>query len=194
MKSYLTNRIQYTVVDNVVSNPHPIKTGIPQGSTLGPLLFIVYINDLPQASNFITRLFAGDTILLMSSPNLKTLLHNVNAQLGAIVTWLYNNKLCVNHTKSKYMIFQPNNKKDVEDPHIKIILSSVQDLEQADTYKYLVVIFDKKLTWVPHIQCICKKVSTITGDHSTYKKVCYLSNSFQYLLLICLLTSKLWNY
>ena len=57
----------------------------------------------------------------------------MNEQLGAIVTWLYNNKLCVNHTKSKYMIFQPNNKKDVEDPHIKIGLSSVQDLEQADT-------------------------------------------------------------
>jgi len=64
---------------------HPIKTEIPQGSTLGPLVFMVYINDLPQASNFITRLFADDTILLMSSPNLKTLLHNVNEQVGAIV-------------------------------------------------------------------------------------------------------------
>ena len=47
MKSYLTNRIQYTVVDNVVSNPRPIKIGIPEGSTLCPFLFIVYINDLP---------------------------------------------------------------------------------------------------------------------------------------------------
>jgi len=99
----------------------------------------------------------------MFSPNLKTSQHNVNEQLGAIVTWLYNNKLCVNHTKSKYMIFQPNNKKDVEDPHIKIGLSSVQDLEQVDTYKYLGAIFDKKLTWVPHIQCICKKSSGNVG-------------------------------
>jgi len=79
----------------------------------------------------------------------------VNQQFGAIVIWLYNNKLCVNHTKS--------NKKDVEDPHIKIGLSSVQDLEQADTYKYLGVIFDKKLTWAPHIQCICKKSTRNVG-------------------------------
>ena len=71
----------------------------------------------------------------------------MNEQLGAIVTWLYNSKLCVNHTKSKCMIFQPNNKKDVvEDPHIKISLLSVQDLEQVDTYKYLDVTLDKKLT------------------------------------------------
>jgi len=99
----------------------------------------------------------------MSSPNLKTLLHIVNEQLGAIVTWLYNNKLCANHTESKYMTFQPNNKKDVEDPHIKIGLSSVQDLEQVDTYEYLGVMFDKKLTWVSNIQCICKKSARNVG-------------------------------
>jgi len=163
MKSYLTNRIQYTVVDNIVSNPHQIKTGIPQGSTLGPLLFIVNINDLPQASNFVTKLFADDTILLMSSPNVKTSLHNVNEQLGAIVTWLYYNKLCVNHTKSKYMIFQSNNNKDGEDPHIKISLSSVQNLEQVDSYKYLGVILNKKLIWVPHIRYICKKSAQSLG-------------------------------
>jgi len=119
-------------VDNAVSIPHQIKTGLPRGSTLGPLLFIVYINDLPQTSTFITRLFADDTILLMYSPNLKTILHNVNEQLDAIVTWLYKNKLSVDHTKSKYMTFQSNNKKD---PQIKISLSSVQDLEQVDLYK-----------------------------------------------------------
>ena len=173
MKSYLTNRIQYTVVDNVVSKPHPIKTGIPQGSALGPLLFIVYIYDLPQASNFTTRLFAHGTILLMSSPNLKILLHNVNVQLGTIVTWLYNNKLCVNHTKSKHMIFQPNNEKDVEDPHIKISLSSVQDLEQVDTYKYLGVILHLTKTNLGtsySMYCICKKLAQSLGIIRRIKK------------------------
>jgi len=105
----------------------------------------------------------------------------VNEQLGAIVTWLYNNKLCVNHTKSKYMIFQPNNKKDVEDPHIKIGLSSVQDLEQVDTYKYLGVIFDKKLTWVPHIQCICKKSARNVGTWKQVKETHKLWLFFLYL-------------
>ena len=61
------------------------------------------------------------------------------------------------------MIFPSNDKKDIEDPHIKLSLSSVQDLEQVDTYKYLGVVFDKKLTWVPHIQCICKKSARNVG-------------------------------
>jgi len=68
------------------------------------------------------------------------------------------------------MIFQPNNKKDVEDHHIKISLSSVQDLEQVDTYKYLGVIFVKKLTWVPHIQRICKKLAQSLGIIRHIKK------------------------
>jgi len=76
------------------------------------------------------------------------------------------------------MIFAPNNKKDVEDPHIKISLSSAQDLEQVDTYKYLGVIFDKKLTWVPHIQCICKKLAQSLGIIRHIKKFATSPNLF----------------
>jgi len=72
----------------------------------------------------------------MSSPNLKTLLHNVNEQLAATVTWLYKNKLCVNHNKSKYTTVQPNNKKDKgSSDQNKPLL--VQDLEQVDSYNTL---------------------------------------------------------
>jgi len=92
------------------------------------------------------------------------------------------------------MIVQSNNKKDIKDPQINISLSSLQDLEQVDTYKYLGVILDKKLTWVIHIQCICKKLAQSLGIIRKIKRFTTRSNAFQYVLLIGILTSNLWNY
>ena len=81
IKSYLDNRLQFTSVDGTTSNLTPITCGVPQGSTLGPLLFLLYINDLPLASNLNTKLFADDTA---TNTTINTLTSTTNIELEKI--------------------------------------------------------------------------------------------------------------
>ena len=81
LRSYLTDRLQCTVVANSVSSERPVRCGIPQGSCLGPLLFLLYINDLPSASQFNTTLFADDTLLMLADKNLDMFETKVNEQI-----------------------------------------------------------------------------------------------------------------
>ena len=113
MKSYLTNRQQYTKIGNKHSTKQNINCGVPQGSLLGPLLFILYINDLPSASLFFSTLFADDTLLSMADKNLDTLEKRVNSELKLIDDWLQNNELSLNNFKTCYLLFSKH-------PHISV--------------------------------------------------------------------------
>ena len=93
MKSYLTNRQQYTKIGNKHSTKHNINCGVPQGSSLGHLLFILYIYDLPSASLFSLTLFSDDTLLSMADKILDTLEKRVNSELKLPDVWLRNKKL-----------------------------------------------------------------------------------------------------
>ena len=104
LKSYLTNRKQYTVVNRKQSTVRNITCGVPQGSTLGPLLFIIYMNDLPLASNFRTRLFADDTSLTLSNSNIKQLEKDANTEVKKINDWMCLNKLSINYTKTEFLM------------------------------------------------------------------------------------------
>ena len=86
-------------------NAENVKTRVPQGLTLGPLLCLLYINDLPNATTFKTMLFADDTVLLLSHKNLDVLQQQVTRNLQKILTWLYKNKLCLIKKTNKYMLF-----------------------------------------------------------------------------------------
>ena len=92
LDSYLTNRYQHTKIGESKSRKQLIDCGVPQGSSLGSLLFLLYVNDLPQKSQLSTALFAENTLLLLSDVNLSTLENRVYTQLQYIAQWLNQNK------------------------------------------------------------------------------------------------------
>ena len=105
IESYLSNRYQYTNVQGHYSNKLKTTTGVPQGSCLGPLLFLLYIDDLPLASEFDTTLYADDTALLLSDRDLNSLKYKVNNELNKVDFWLRMNKLSLNYSKTNYIIY-----------------------------------------------------------------------------------------
>ena len=108
--SYLTDRHQYTIVNQYKSKSRDVICGIPQGSTLGPLLFNIYINDLPLASNSTIHLFADDTNLTLSHSNVSTLQQNINDELVNVGNWFKVNKLSINFNKTEFMVVTSDNK------------------------------------------------------------------------------------
>ena len=135
-------------------------TGVPQGSILGPLLFIIFINDLPKSSTFFsTRLYADDTSLTASGHDLDSLLCEINNHLPAVYEWLCSNKLTLNLTKTKFLVFMPRQKESYNlNPPLTV--ANVH-LEKSFCVKYLVVHIDCHLTWHDHIDYICGKLAKI---------------------------------
>ena len=105
MESYLTNRYQYTKIGDSKSRKQLIDCGVPQWSSLGPLLFLLYVNVLPHMSQLSTTLFADDTLLSLSDANLSRLENRVITQLQYIAQWLNQNKLILNYLKTTYLLF-----------------------------------------------------------------------------------------
>ena len=147
INDYLTNRKQVVSVNNVFSEQKSIACGVPQGSTLVPLLFRLFsicVNDLPNASNFETRPFADDTALLLSDENLIALNSKVNSELLKVETWLNANKLTLNYAKTKYLLIKPKTNSSQLckfTPTIKGI-----ELQKCQSAKHLGIILHENLT------------------------------------------------
>ena len=160
-KSYLCDRSQYVLYNSVKSTDRPITCGVPQGSVLGPLLFILYINDICNTSDIITFcLFADDTSLLYTDKNVDLAVQNLNLELRKITTWLLANKLCINVLKSNYIIFCASQYKYIQS--VPIILNDT-NLDQAKGTKFLGIYIDENLTWKKHIDIITAKISKNIG-------------------------------
>ena len=158
MKSYLSGRSQFVQINNTCSLLTAITFGVPQGSILGPLLFLLFINDLPDATSLYVKLFADDTFLCAQDRSFNALESNVNFELEKVYSWLVSNKLTLNINKSKYMIVS---KKKVI-PQLKICLNG-SELEKCESYKYLGVYIDSKLNWKNHIEHITSKIAKSCG-------------------------------
>ena len=103
-ESYLTNRSQFVKLNGVASSLMQILYGVPQGSILDPLLFLIFINDLPEATSLYVKLFADDTFLCAQSKDFSSLETEVNKELDKVADWLLSNKLTLNIKKSKHML------------------------------------------------------------------------------------------
>ncbi len=162
-KNYLTNRYQCVSIGGQTSETLPIDYGVPQGSVLGPLLFIIYINDLQnQIKQAKITLYADDTAIFYASKDLLEIQRVLNQELGYAHKWLTDNKLTLNVKKTKCMLFSSKRKQTkVKKPmEIKILGEKV---EVVPEFKYLGLWFDSTLSWGTHIDKICAKVSQRLG-------------------------------
>ncbi len=151
------------MVDNAKSSLRNIRCGVPQGSILGPLLFLIYVNDMWRAvPNSAIKLFADDTNMFLSGENLKSLYESTNKELEKLAKWVFTNKLSINYEKTCYTIFKPGGKgasNDANDMTIKIrgiVISGVH------TCKYLGMVLDDQLLWKLHIDHVYKKIIKFT--------------------------------
>ena len=148
IKNYLTNRMQCTEIGDSQSDLELIKCGVPQGSVLGPLLFLIYINDIVNSSKlFNFTLFADDTSLYYSSKSTNNLENVMNCELAKISDWLSANRLSLNVAKSKLLYFTNKNRNSLKNIEIRI---NGESLKEVDSAKYLGVHIDNKLSWSVH--------------------------------------------
>jgi hypothetical protein len=160
--SYLSDRKQYVVYNGVCSDMKSIECGVPQGSVLGPLLFILYINDLCYQSDVLKNvLFADDANFLIKGKKMETIVHILNLEIRRLSDWFKCNKLSVNVNKTKVMLFASQSK-PYDKNDIVIQIDNVK-IEVVDHIKFLGVIIDDKLKWHMHIQHIKTKITKCTG-------------------------------
>ena len=143
--SYLTKRKQYVIIGNQVSTLNEISTGVPQGSVLGPLLFLIYINDLHKCIKYSkTYHFADDTSIMQSHSSLQILSKRINKDLSNLSNWLKTNKLSLNIKKTELVLFRP--KKLKLDHSFKFKIDGKR-LIPIHSVKYLGVLLDEHMSW-----------------------------------------------
>ncbi|CAB3995252.1 Hypothetical predicted protein [Paramuricea clavata] len=163
LESYLSNRTQCCCVNGKLSSPSIMKTGIPQRSGLGPLLFLIYINDLPKCLNAGTKpdMFADDTQIATSTDDIKVITETLNRDLNNVANWLSANKLTLNNSKTEYMIIGSKKRLSqvTADPAISI---GNLEIKRVEMTKSLGLMIDESLDWTAQVEHISKKVNLLT--------------------------------
>ena len=160
-ESYLSNRKQFVSVGNHNSSLTTISYGVPQGSILGPLLFLLYINDLPESSTYFTsRLFADDSNFFHAFPNNNANISEANTAFNHIVQWCSANKLTISKKKTNYVLLSTHQRNFKT--HGKIYINS-HDIDYVKHVTHLGVEIDSHLTWKYHIKNVCDRISPKIG-------------------------------
>jgi len=169
--SYLKNRQQYVEIGGERSQLGEVKMGVPQGSILGPLLFLIYINDLPDSSKLVSLLFADDTTLLYSHDDLQTLTQIINTEFQKICNFFRSNGLVLHPSKTNFILFTTkrvdqkieifcnNNNLDQNCPTLISPIEQVTVESKMPAIKYLGVYFDPNLNFKFHLSSLSNKLS-----------------------------------
>ena len=164
-KSYLSNRKQFTYVNGTSSKISHINCGVPQGSVLGPLLFLRYVNDIQYAFSKATpKLFADDINLFLFYKDIKTLFSMANTELESLNSWLLSNKLSLSigeNKDTKYTLFSPKVYPNI-DKLPKLYISG-QLVPYTPIIKYLGVHLDYQLSFKDHITKLKEKINKYVG-------------------------------
>uniref|UniRef100_A0A8C6MEW6 Reverse transcriptase domain-containing protein n=1 Tax=Nothobranchius furzeri TaxID=105023 RepID=A0A8C6MEW6_NOTFU len=159
LSSYLTNRNQFVQLDDEISDSLEITHGVPQGSVLGPKLFILYINDICDVSKVLQFiLFADDTNIFCSGNDLEIIIQNMVCEMSKLKKWFNDNKLFLNWNKTKFMVFGNRKTNDLVTLSIDGFL-----IDRVNEVRFLGVLLDHKLTWKSHIKYIKQKISKSIG-------------------------------
>ena len=158
-KSYLENREQFTFILDHYSDKSAVTCGVPQGSILGPLLFLIYVNDITNVitNNYSMILFADDTNLIFEIENQDT--HFINQVLTDISKWFSSNKLSLNIDKTKFILFGKNSQ---EQNAIHLKINGV-NIDRVSLIRFLGVIIQENLKWTEHINNIANKIAKVNS-------------------------------
>lgn len=154
LQSYVLDLKPYVSINGIVSGKQTKLTGVPQGSILGPLLFLIY--DLPSAC----RIFADDTNLIITHSDFRSLISEANKSMEEITKWFLANKLSLNVTKTNFIVFS-GNKKYCKD--LCIIIINKTEITQVTKVKFLGGLVDEKINWKEHINLVCNKMARSFG-------------------------------
>ena len=156
LRSCLSNRSQAVSVNGKMSSFKPITCGVPQGSILGPLLFLIYINDLLNALLNQPRLYADDTCLLVSSPNIEDLNVKSKTELHNCKIWMDLNKLSLNMNKTYSLLINPTVHHSSSDA---IAFFNIDGIQHVNVIKYLGIEIDSQLNFKSHIDTVQSKIA-----------------------------------
>ena len=158
-KNYFTGRKQFVLIDSQSPEELAITSELPQGSILGPLLFIAYINDLPRCVKHCSvNMYADNTVLYLAGPTVDNLTFYINQDLQCLSEWLEDNNLVLNVSKTKCVLFTSRRHKE-RDCILNLNLLG-KSISCETTFKYLDVVFDNFMTWKAHADYVCKKVAS----------------------------------
>ena len=161
-RSYITDRKQRTSFGNEMSNELPVTHGVPQGSILGPLLFVIYINDLPSILECCcASLYADDTVIYCYGSSSQELSEKLNRDLLAITKWLNDHKLTLNLEKTKCMLVGSNRKLERKMALTVSIFDS--NVNNVNSFKYLGIFISSDFTWTNHVEYIAGKINQRLG-------------------------------
>lgn len=160
-KSFLENRSQQVYIHGSYSQEKPVFYGVPQGSVLGPLLFCMYVNDLPlhfSDNSVECHMLADDTTLRTQSASLDDIQHSLQLTLTDISQWCSQNNMVLNPSKCKSMVVTTRQKHQLSTLSLDLSINA-NSIEQVSTHKILGMIIDDKLRWQPHIENLCRQVN-----------------------------------
>ena len=160
IKSYLTDRKQYVQLGNFKSQVRPISCGVPQGSVLGPLLFLMFINDLPKCCPLgKVRIFADDTTIFFHSDNINDIISTARNIMEHLTSWFNANKLTLNTDKSSFTLFRSSKKTIPNLP--EYIEFQGKLLKRTPHIKFLGILLEENLKWDLQINEICNKLKRL---------------------------------